>query len=134
MVNMGSGYIFAFNNFYNYNIFAFKYSKKDFINFVDRNKFNIILTIILIYLYCDIFFRRINSFVFQKLRGVNIHLRMASVWISPIIFIFILLLKNIKNKYAFIYKKIILISIFITIILFSFKFILIRNYNTSYKI
>ena len=43
------------------------------------------------------------------------------------------MLKNIKNKYAFIYKKIILISIFITIILFSFKFILIRNYNTSYK-
>lgn len=114
--------------------FAFKYSKKDFINFVDRNKFNIILTIILIYLYCDIFFADglIRS-SFKKLRGVNIHLRMASVWISPIIFIFILLLKNIKNKYAFIYKKIILISIFITIILFSFKFILIRNYNTSYK-
>ncbi|WP_300368699.1 hypothetical protein [Brachyspira sp.] len=104
-----------------------KTEKKDFIN---KYKFNIIFMIIFIYLYCDIFFANgIIRSLFPKLRSVNIHLRIASTLIIPIIMIYSLIFnKFITNK-----KNIIILFVtIISVIFYYHRFINIQTLNERY--
>ena len=107
-----------------------KIEKKEFIS---KYKFNIILLLIFIYLYCDIFFSNgIIRSLFSKLRSVNLHLRMASTLIIPFFMIFALIFNKFniwsKNK-----KTVITLFISILAIVFYFhRFISIQTINTNY--
>ncbi len=86
-----------------------------------------------LYIYFDIFFANglIRS-AFTKLRDVNLHLRIASTLIIPILMIFSMIFTkiNIWNN-----NKKIILSIFIilsTTILYYHRFISIQTINTNY--
>lgn len=112
----------------------FKFVSKDKINiFIKNNKLKSIFFVLFFVLYADMFFAHgiIRSLI-PKLRAVNFHLRLASVWILPVIFIFSMSLKkvipNIREKKLFF----IMIN-FITIFLFIDKFIYISVNNGAYR-
>ena len=107
-------------------------NKSEIINFILKNKYKIFLLLIFTYFYCDIFFADgiIRTF-FKKLSEVNIHLRMASVWITPLLFIFALLLNKVNFKRS--YKNIIIILVsFLSIFLFTYKFLYLKYNNYAY--
>ena len=113
--------------------FILKSSKKEKIEFIKKYKFNIIFILIFIYIYFDIFFANglIRS-TFTKLRSVNLHLRIASTLIIPILMIFSIIFTkiNIWNN-----NKKIILSIFIilsTTILYYHRFISIQTINKNY--
>ncbi|WP_244833446.1 hypothetical protein [Brachyspira murdochii] len=102
--------------------------KKEFIR---KYKFNIIFLLIFIYLYCDLFFANgIIRSSFTKLRYVNLHYRISSSLIIPIVMIFSILF----NKFKFNNKSnMILFIILSTSILYSYKFINIYSINNNFK-
>ena len=108
-------------------------SKNEKKEFISKYKFNIILLLIFIYLYCDIFFANgIIRSLFSKLRSVNLHLRMASTLIIPFLMIFALIFNRFnvwsKNK-----KHVIILFIAIlAIVFYSHRFISIQTINTNY--
>ncbi|WP_157159288.1 hypothetical protein [Brachyspira pilosicoli] len=113
--------------------FILKSSKKEKIEFIKKYKFNIIFILMFLYIYFDIFFANglIRS-AFTKLRDVNLHLRIASTLIIPILMIFSMIFTkiNIWNN-----NKKIILSIFIilsTTILYYHRFISIQTINTNY--
>ena len=108
-------------------------SKIEKVEFISKYKFNIILLLIFIYLYCDIFFANgIIRSLFTKLRSVNLHLRIVSTLIIPFLMIFALIFNKFniwsKNK-----KHIIILFIMIfTIISYCHRFINIQSINDNY--
>ncbi|WP_304333183.1 hypothetical protein [Brachyspira innocens] len=99
--------------------------------FIKKYKFNILFLLMFIYLYCDLFFANgIIRSSFTKLRYVNLHYRVSSSLIIPLVMIFSILF----NKFKFNNKNNMILFIMLsTSILYSYKFINIYSINNNFK-